>query len=75
MDGNIFISCGRVGVALKLPSETLGELFKAEDVEPLRYFPKGHTKKEYAVLPDRMLNNNIQFRELLDKSIEYAIAP
>ena len=75
VDGNIFISCGKFGVALKLPLETLGELFKAEDVEPLRYFPKGHIKKEYAVLPDRMLGNERLLRELLDKSVMYVNAP
>ena len=71
VDGNIFITCGKFGVALKLHSEKLEELLKERDVEQLRYFPKGHIKKEYAVLPERMLADERIFRELLDKSIKY----
>jgi hypothetical protein len=35
----------------------------------LRYFPKGHIKKEYAVLPKRILEDKPQFKRLLEKSI------
>ena len=70
--GNIFITCGKFGVALKLPSETLEKLLKEKDVEQLRYFPKGHIKKEYAVLPERILKNDGLFREMLDESMKYA---
>ena len=75
VDGNIFISCGKFGVALKLPSETLEELLEEDDVQQLRYFPKGRVKKEYAVLPERILNDEDVFRQLLDKSMKYASAP
>ena len=74
VDGNIFITCGKFGVALKLPSETLEELLKEKDVEQLRYFPKGHIKKEYAVLPERMLADERSLKELLDKSVMYVSA-
>ena len=67
----IFISCGKFGVALKLPSETLEELFEEEDVQRLRYFSKGYIKREYAVLPERMLNDEGLFSELLNKSVGY----
>ncbi|MCH7620823.1 MAG: TfoX/Sxy family protein [Chloroflexi bacterium] len=73
VDGNIFISFGKFGVALRLPPETLESVFKEAGVEPLKYFPRGHVKKEYAVLPKGILDNNIQFKRLLDKSIRYAI--
>ena len=69
--GNIFISCGKFGVALRLPSETLESVFKEKGVKHLKYFPKGHVKKEYAVLPRRILENKKQFRKLVDKSIVY----
>ena len=68
-NGRIFISCGMFGVALKLPPKTLGTLFKKTDVKHLKYFPKGHIKKEYAVLPKRILNNKAQFKKLVDISI------
>ena len=68
VNGHIFISCGAFGVALKLPSKTLETIFQETDVKHLKYFPNGHVKKEYAVLPNRILNNKRQFRKLLDKS-------
>lgn len=74
VDGNIFVTCGKFGVALKLPSETLEELLKEKDVERLRYFPKGHLKKEYAVLPERILKNERLLKVLLDESIRYVSA-
>ena len=75
VDGNIFISCGSFGVALKLPAVTLDELFAMKDVEHLRYFSKGHIKKEYAVLPGRILKDVKQFRNLVDESTEFVMKP
>ena len=67
--GRIFISCGTFGIALKLPPESLWTVFREKGVKHLKYFRKGHVKKEYAVLPKRILNNKRLFRKLLDKSI------
>ena len=72
--GAIFISSGRFGIALRLPPATLEELFKEEGVRPLRYFEKGHVKKEYAGLPERVLEDRRWFKKLVDASIEY-VAP
>ena len=69
VNGHIFISCGTFGIALKLPSETLETLFREKGVKHLKYFHNGHVKKEYAVLPKRILNNKRQLKKLLDKSI------
>ena len=69
VSGRIFISCGAFGIALKLPPETLETLLQEKGVKHLKYFRKGHIKKEYAVLPNRILNNKRQFKKLLDKSI------
>jgi len=74
VDGNIFMSCGKFGVALRLPPETLESVFKEEGVEYLKYFPKGHIKKEYAVLPKGILDDKDQFKILLDRSIRYVNA-
>jgi len=71
VNSKMFISCGKFGVALKLPENILDELFMEKDVKHLKYFPKGHIKKEYAVLPKRILENKDQFKILLDKSIAY----
>ncbi len=74
VNGNIFMSYGKFGVALRLPPDILERVFKEKGVEPLKYFPKGHIKKEYAVLPKQILDDNDQFKGLLDKSIRYASA-
>ena len=72
VDGHIFISCGKFGVALRLPPEILEKLFRQKDVLRLKYFPKGHVKKEYAVIPKRILDNRDHFQEFLDQSLRYA---
>ena len=75
VNGAIFISSGRFGIALRLPPDTLGELLKEEGVEPLRYFEKGHVKKEYAVLPVWLLEDRPRLRKLVDTSIDYVGRP
>ena len=73
INGHIFVSCGKFGVALKLPSETLEKLFKEKGVKYLKYFPNGHIKREYAVLPKRILEDSNQFHKLISESIQYAL--
>ena len=70
VNGNIFISCGKFGLALKLPPETLATLFKEEGVKPLKYFPNGHVKKDYAVLSKQILNDPARLKKLVNKSIK-----
>jgi hypothetical protein len=72
IDGNIFVSCGGFGVALRLPPTTLDVVFREEGVGHLRYFPKGHIKKEYAVLPTRILEDDVLLAKLVDESVRYA---
>jgi TfoX/Sxy family transcriptional regulator of competence genes len=71
VDGNIFAVCGRFGTALRLSPEALASLFQEQGVESLRYFPKGHIKKEYAVLSKRLLDDGPRFRGLVDESITF----
>ena len=73
VNGRIFISCGKFGVALKLPPEVIEDLFKKKGVKPLKYFPNGHIKKEYAILPKRILEDSNQFRKLIYKSVQYVL--
>ncbi len=70
VNGNIFISCGKFGVALKLPVKILTVLFQKENAKPLKYFPKGHIKKQYATLPKHILNDPTRLKELINKSIK-----
>ena len=74
VNGRIFVSCGKFGVALRLPPQTLESLFNEKIVKHLKYFPNGHIKKEYAVLPKRIIEDSHKFKKLLDKSIEYALS-
>ena len=74
VNGRIFVSCGKFGVALRLPLQTLESLFNEKIVKHLKYFPKGHVKKEYAVLPKRIIEDSHKFKKLLDKSVKYALS-
>ena len=65
--GKIFISCGKFGIALKLPPEML----KEKGAKPLKYFHNGHIKKEYVVLPKQIIEDKKQFRKLIKISIDY----
>ncbi len=56
------------------PPETLAELFREEDVSLLRYFPKGHVKREYAVVPQRMMDDRGRFKRLVETSVKYALS-
>jgi hypothetical protein len=74
VDGHIFVSCGKFGVALRLPPENLAELFREDDVSRLRYFPKGHVKRAYAVVPQRMMDDRGRFTRLVETSVQYALS-
>ena len=74
VDGNIFISCGKFGVALRLPPQTLESLFKKKIVKRLKYFPNGHIKKEYAVFPKRIIKDKRQLRKFITKSVQYVLS-
>ena len=74
VNGKIFISYGKFGVALKLPKKVLEELFREKDVKHLKYFPNGHIKKEYAVLSKQILENKDQLKKLMDESINYVLS-
>ena len=73
VDGRIFVSCVKFGVALRLAPEILAALLKETGVSPLRYFPKGHVKKEYVILPRRILDDHDRFRKIVDESIAFAL--
>jgi hypothetical protein len=72
-DGRIFISCGKFGSALRLPYDSLEEVFKSPDAGHLKYFPNGHIKREYAVVPDRMILDKRYFSTLIDQSVDYVL--
>ena len=73
-DGRLFVSYGNFGLALKLPSALRAELLEQKRGTALRYFPKGHVKKEYVVIPQGLRNDREAIRELLRQSVEYVSA-
>jgi len=74
INDKIFCSCGDFGFALKLPSEDVGALLK-EGAHPLKYFPNGHIKKDYAVLTDTMIKEHEILCGLIKKSINFSTTP
>jgi hypothetical protein len=72
VDGNIFISCGKFGVALKLPPKTIAKLLNEDKGKPLKYFPNGHVKKDYVVLSKCILDEHARFKKLINESINYS---
>lgn len=71
VDGNIFCSCGQFGFALKLPRDVVQRLLSEEGATPLKYFPKGHVKKDYAVLPPRLLDDTETLQDLIAASVAF----
>jgi len=70
VNDNIFCSCGKFGFALKLPYGDIEELLKT-GAEPLKYFPNGHVKKNYSVLPVVIMRNKNKLKELIITSTDY----
>ena len=73
VDGNIFVTSGRFGLALRLPSETVTSLLAEKGVQRLKYFPNGHVKKNYAVLPGRILQDQDRMKKLIRQSMRFAV--
>lgn len=73
-DGRICISLTPAGFGLKLPEDLRSELIQEEGAQPLRYFPKAPIKKEYVVLPERMLEDKQALCFWVEKSIKYVLA-
>ena len=71
--GRICISLTPAGFALKLPEALRDKLMKEEGTKNLQYFPKAPVKKDYVVLPQRMLDDRDTFCFWVEKSIEYVL--
>ncbi len=68
--GKIFMSLTPAGLALKLPEGERDKAF-AEGATPLRYFPKSPVKKNYAVLPRRIVEDEQALRSWLVCSLGF----
>ena len=70
-NGRICITLTPVGLAIKLPEKSRNTLMKQKSAKPLKYFPKGHIKKDYVILPKSMLNDMKTLRHWIKISIRY----
>ncbi len=70
VDGHIFMTLTTIGLALKLPEEDRNTLFE-QGAKPLQYFPKAPVKKDYAVLPSRLIDDNSALNDWISRSIEF----
>lgn len=68
---SIFMTLTPVGLALKLPESVCSDLF-GQGFEPLQYFPGGHVKKGYALLPSWRDYDQGELSTLIERSIEHA---
>ena len=73
VNGKIFTSCGKFGIAFRLPPDTLDTLFQKKEAKHLKYFPNGHIKKEYAVLSKQILGSKQQLKKIVDESIKFVV--
>ena len=69
-DSRIFMTLTTVGLALKLPDEARAALLR-KGATPLRYFAKGHVKKEYVVLPRAIATRRSALAPWIEQSILY----
>jgi TfoX/Sxy family transcriptional regulator of competence genes len=67
-NGHICLSLTKVGFAVKLPQVDREELLNI-GARPLRYFPKAPVKKQYVILPDRIMYEPSDLRKWVRKSI------
>ena len=70
VNGKICMTLTPVGFAIKLPERSRDILMKQKGAKQLRYFPKGHIKKDYVVLPKSVLNDMKTLRHCIKRSIE-----
>ena len=68
---DIFMTLTPAGLAVKLGATDLREALRLGATR-LRYFPKAPIKKDYAVLPERLVENRQLLAVWVGKGLEYA---
>jgi len=72
VNGHIFSSCGKFGFALKLPSDVCAKLFDEGLAIPLKYFDKGHVKRNYAVVKEDSPKLKSRLKRLVVDSVKFS---
>ena len=73
VDGHIFMSLTKVGLALKLPEADQNRLFRSKQAKNLRYFPKALVKKQFTLFPSNFLNDCDSAKTWIKKSVAFAL--
>jgi TfoX/Sxy family transcriptional regulator of competence genes len=71
-DGVICASLSPVGIGFKLSDQECEELIESGVAVPLKYFPKGHVKKGYALFEAPDLTGVQKWKQYLHKSVSLA---
>jgi hypothetical protein len=70
----ICITLTPVGLAIKLPRNIRDRLFQSKVAVPLRYFPAGPIKKEYALFTDGIVDADEALFNYVKRGIDYALS-
>ena len=70
VDKEIRVTLSPVGLAFKLPEKEVEKLIKSGSAIPLKYFPKGRIKKEYALFESPDLTNIERWKRYFLESIQ-----
>ena len=73
-NGKICASLGPVGFAVKLPDVQRLGLISDGKGEQFRFFPDGPVKREYVLLSERIIQDEIEFQEILGMSVSYVLS-
>ena len=68
----ICASWSPVGLAFKLPEKEVVNLINSGKAMPLKYFPKGHVKKGYALFESPESSKPSRWKSYFVKSIKYS---
>ncbi|CAB1058955.1 hypothetical protein D1BOALGB6SA_3713 [Olavius sp. associated proteobacterium Delta 1] len=72
VNGTICASWSPVGLAFKLPGQEVESLISRGLAKPLKYFPGGHIKKEYALFENPAENKAGQWKKYFMKAARLA---
>jgi hypothetical protein len=70
VDGKICVSISPVGLAFKLPEKEVDKLISSGNAKPLRYFPTGPIKKNYALFEAPTLTMVKRWRKYFMKAVK-----
>ena len=70
INGRICASLTPVGLAFKLPEKEVAEQISKGKAVPLKYFPKGHIKKDYVLFEAPDLTNKKRWKKYFNKAIQ-----